>query len=62
MKKMSEYNKNFDLLIITPICFKKSLLRLAEHKKKFNIDTIIVTLNEIYLLLCFTVTTTFPFL
>jgi len=48
MKITSGQNKNFDLLIITPICFKKSLSRLAEHKRKFNIDTTIVTLNEIY--------------
>ncbi|HEC93373.1 MAG TPA: hypothetical protein ENI51_10345, partial [Candidatus Atribacteria bacterium] len=38
----------YDFLIITPLCFKNQLIKLVKHKKKFNIETLLVTLENIY--------------
>jgi len=38
----------FDLLIITPSSFKKTLKKLVSHKVRFNIKTDIITLDEIF--------------
>ena len=39
---------DYDLLIICPNKFKRSLNSLANHKNSYNVSTRIVTLNEIY--------------
>ena len=41
-------NSIYDLLIITPSDFQKSLEPLKEHKNKYGVKTNIVTLDQIY--------------
>ena len=44
------FNKDltYELLIITPMKFKKELMPLFAHKEKIGISTYIITLSEIY--------------
>ncbi len=39
---------HFDLIIITPNCFKSTLIPLQEHKNSYNVATLIKTTEEIY--------------
>ena len=43
-----EENDSYDLLIISPRVFKKTLNKLVEHKNKHGVSTKLVTLNEIF--------------
>ena len=47
-KPIIKDNKEFDLLIVAPNKFSKNLNKLVEHKNSKDIDTKLITIEEIY--------------
>ena len=45
---IADSNENYDLIIITPTIFSEKLQPLINHKEQHEVETIIVTLEDIY--------------